>query len=64
MEGLATFWAQSDGVARAVGHGQTSVASDGSASEASSIRRVLFEWLADLGDDVEIRIEAAAYVAE
>jgi mycothiol synthase len=42
------------GVALAVGHGQTSVAIDGSASEASSIRRVLFEWLAELGDDVEI----------
>jgi GNAT superfamily N-acetyltransferase len=42
------------GVALAVGHGQSSVAIDGSDSEASSIRRLLFEWLADLGDDVQI----------
>ncbi len=42
------------GVALAVGHGHTSVAVDGSAGEASSIRRALFEWLADLGDDVQI----------
>jgi ribosomal protein S18 acetylase RimI-like enzyme len=42
------------GVALAVGHGHTSVAVDGPANDASSIRRMLFEWLADLGDDVEI----------
>jgi len=46
------------GVAMAVGHGQTSVAIDAPAGDGSTIRRVLFEWLVELGDDVQIESPA------
>ena len=42
------------GVAMAVGHGHTNVAVDAPDGDASAVRRALFAWLADLGDDVQI----------
>ena len=42
------------GVAMAVGHGHTSVAVDSADGDASAVRRALFSWLADFGDDVQI----------
>lgn len=42
------------GAAMAVGHGHTSVAIDSTDVDASMVRRALFRWLAELGDDVEI----------
>ena len=42
------------GVAMAVGHGHTSVAVDSADRDASLVRRALFAWLAEFGDDVQI----------
>jgi ribosomal protein S18 acetylase RimI-like enzyme len=42
------------GVAMAVGHGHTSVAVDSAYRDASLVRRALFAWLAEFGDDVQI----------
>jgi GNAT superfamily N-acetyltransferase len=42
------------GVAMAVGHGHTSVAVDWPDGDASAVRRALFAWLAEFGDDVQI----------
>ena len=42
------------GVALAIGHGHTSVALDSAGVDASAIRRALFAWLSELGDDVQI----------
>ena len=42
------------GVALAVGHGHTSVAIDSTDGHASVLRRALFRWLAEFGDDVQI----------
>ena len=46
------------GVAMAVGHGHTSVAVDSMGRDASAVRRLLFAWLAGLGDDVQIESPA------
>jgi ribosomal protein S18 acetylase RimI-like enzyme len=46
------------GVALAVGHGHTSVAVDVPDADASAVRQVLFSWLADFGDDVQIESPA------
>ncbi len=46
------------GVAMAVGHGHTSVAVDSAGGDASAVRRALFAWLADFGDDVQIESPA------
>jgi hypothetical protein len=40
--------------AMAVGHGHTSVAVDSADGDAPAVRRALFCWLADFGDDVQI----------
>ena len=42
------------GVAMSVGHGHTSVAIDATDGDASVVRRALFRWLAEFGDDVQI----------
>jgi mycothiol synthase len=42
------------GVAMSVGHGHTSVAVDSTDVDASVVRRALFRWLAEFGDDVQI----------
>ena len=46
------------GVAMAVGHGHTSVAVDSPDGDAPAVRRALFSWLADFGDDVQIESPA------
>jgi ribosomal protein S18 acetylase RimI-like enzyme len=46
------------GVAMAVGHGHTSVAVDVPDGDSSAVRRALFAWLADFGDDVQIESPA------
>jgi mycothiol synthase len=46
------------GVALAVGHGHTQLAVDASVVDASAVRRLLVEWLAGLGDDVQIEAPA------
>jgi GNAT superfamily N-acetyltransferase len=42
------------GVAMAIGHGHTNVAIDSPDGDPSAVRRALFAWLADFGDDVQI----------
>ena len=42
------------GVAMAVGHGHTNVAVDSTDGDAPAVRRALFAWLAEFGDDVQI----------
>ena len=46
------------GAAMAVGHGHTSVAIDAPAGDASAVRRALFDWLTELGDDTQIESPA------
>jgi mycothiol synthase len=46
------------GVAMAVGHGHTSVAVDVPDGDGSAVRRALFAWLAEFGDDVQIESPA------
>jgi mycothiol synthase len=46
------------GVALAVGHGHTQLAVDAAVVDASAVRRLLVEWLAGLGDDVQIEAPA------
>lgn len=46
------------GVAMAVGHGHTNAAVDVPDGDESAVRRALFAWLADLGDDVQIESPA------
>ena len=46
------------GAAMAVGHGHTSVAIDAPVGDASAVRRALFDWLTELGDDIQVESPA------